>query len=114
MPNTNPETGVAYGYVAANDLDGDVVHELLWGLQAQGEDTDEDGCDEEHRWGTYEGVSYETSWLGGALSFFIIHSPYIVKGHKASPCVPGACILNKGREGSEEGYGVPEDWWSKY
>lgn len=31
MSNFNPNTGIAYGYVAANDLDGDVVHELMWG-----------------------------------------------------------------------------------
>jgi len=114
MPNFNPETGIAYGYVAANDLDGDVVHELMWGYQAQGEDTDEEGCEEELRWGVYQGVKYQSSWLGGALNFWIFESPYIVNGGRASPCVPGACILNKENTGPVEGYGIPADWWSQY
>lgn len=60
--------------------------------------------------GTHEGVTYSTSWLGGALHFFIYHSPVITqKGRRASPCVPNAAILDT-LDGEEEGYDVPADW----
>ena len=62
--------------------------------------------------GIYEGVHYRTSWLGGALNFWIFHSPIITtKGRKASPCVPGACILTPERDGDVTGYDVPPDWY---
>ena len=36
--NVNPETGIAYGYIAANALEGEVVDELLYGSGAVNED----------------------------------------------------------------------------
>ena len=60
--------------------------------------------------GVYDGVSYQSSWLGGALNFFITHSPHITdKAHRASPCVPGAAILDT-LDGDMTGYDVPADW----
>jgi hypothetical protein len=60
--------------------------------------------------GVYEGVYYSTSWLGGALNFWIFLSPHSTKqGRKASPCVPGACILDT-LDGEAEGYDVPPQW----
>lgn len=60
--------------------------------------------------GTYEGVGYQSSWLGGALNFWIFESPVTTrKGRAASPCVPGACILDT-LDGDEYGYDVPADW----
>jgi hypothetical protein len=55
-------------------------------------------------------VRYRSSWLGGALHFFIQSSPYVThRGRKASPCVPGAAILDT-LDGSETGYDVPPNW----
>ena len=60
--------------------------------------------------GKYEGVCYATSWLGGALNFFIFESPARTnKARKASPCVPGAAILDT-LDGNEFGYDVPATW----
>lgn len=60
--------------------------------------------------GEYKGVCYATSWLGGALNFFIFESPVTTdKARKASPCVTGAAILDT-LDGDEFGYDVPADW----
>lgn len=60
--------------------------------------------------GVYEGVTYCSSWLGGALNFFILESPVTTdKARRASPCVPGAGILDT-LDGSEFSYDVPGDW----
>lgn len=60
--------------------------------------------------GRYEGVTYRTSYLGGALNFWIFYSPYTTdRARRASPCVPGAAILDV-LDGSEFGYDVPVDW----
>lgn len=61
--------------------------------------------------GELEGVKYATSWLGGALHFYIFESPWIAKCRPCSPCVPNAGDL--GNEGDYEAYGVPEDWLYK-
>lgn len=63
--------------------------------------------------GMYEGVAYVSSWLGGALNFFIIHSPTVGAGLPASPCVPGAGILQRDGQGSVECYTVPPSWWAE-
>lgn len=60
--------------------------------------------------GTYEGVEYLSSWLGGALNFFILYSPYITeRARQASPCVPNAAILDT-LDGNVRGYNVPNNW----
>lgn len=60
--------------------------------------------------GTYAGVSFATSWLGGALNFFILHSPHITdSARRASPCVPNAGILDD-LDGDVTCYNVPDDW----
>lgn len=60
--------------------------------------------------GEYEGVKYRTSWLGGALNFFILFSPHVTdKARLASPCVPNAAILDT-LDGSVTGYNVPNNW----
>jgi hypothetical protein len=154
MTNTNPKTGIRYGYIHADALHPDIVHELLYGFQAVSlscndalaeylaearrnhEDTrpftdefDEafwteelsntyEGGDEECIEGTYEGVSYCTSYLGGALNFFICESPITVLVNSlCSPCVPNAGDLDSGfavfKDEGDSGflcYGVPGDW----
>lgn len=174
--NINPETGIAYGYIAANSLDSEVIDTLMYGSQAKdltfeqykkdlpkldilkGWDveivknlrtgaygwidlgdkdfslnflTEEDAIeealarygddlpqsliddyqpDEPEIEGEYEGVHYRTSWLGGALNFFIFSSPHITdKARMASPCVPNAGILDT-LDGSVTSYDVPADW----
>ena len=150
--NINTTTGIPFGYISADALDSDVVHELMYGSTAvnlsyksqledflaeqrelhadspigsnppydSGGEFDEDWAtesfgdsyqgDEETIEGTYEGVSYVTSYLGGALNFFIAHSPVLTdKARRASPCVPNAAILCT-LDGSYPGYDVPADW----
>jgi hypothetical protein len=60
--------------------------------------------------GEHDGVVYQSSWMGGALNFWIFYSPHITnKARLASPCVPNAAILDT-LDGEEEGYDVPADW----
>lgn len=133
MTNTNMKTGIPFGYISAQALHPEVVDELLY--EAQGEwdevarieaaelgyvegtrDFDDhvdyfvDKCTEPVLEGEYEGVTYRASWLGGALHFWIFESPVTTNAaRKASPCVPGAAILDT-LDGSEFGYDVPADW----
>lgn len=147
ITNTAPN-GTRYGYIAANSLDDDVVHELMcgaggkdlgyeeaWGafnselrsLLDEEDINDEtqrqvfnDGyqCDEPIVEGTYEGVKYRSSWLGGALHFFIFESPHVGYFMPCSPCVPGAADLQTKADPnnlgqvitSVQGYDVPPDW----
>jgi hypothetical protein len=60
--------------------------------------------------GEKDGVKYASSWLGGALNFFIFHSPIVTdKACLASPCVPNAGILDH-LDGTVTSYDVPADW----
>ena len=141
--NIDPVTGIAYGYISANCLDADILHDLLY---VDGEDysyreavkeaqeqhewenkdnPDDEGFDEQEfadRYESYEpiiggklcnGVTYQTSWLGGALNLWIFSSPFITdKARRASPCVPNAGILDE-LDGSVTAYDVPDDWRRK-
>lgn len=146
IPNVNPETNIAYGYIASSELDSDLVTELLFGSQATDESyyqaiADEFGLtveqvmandfddetdakiadfvetlqiDEPIVSGEYEGVEYSSSWLGGALNFFIFESPVITeKAEKASPCVQNAGILSRDMDGEVKSYSVPDDWFNR-
>lgn len=68
------------------------------------------GIDEPTITGTYEGVEYMISWLGGAPILFCLQSPILVRGLLCSPCVPGAVDLQHPCDGGEIGYGVLSDW----
>lgn len=128
--NINPETGVAYGYISSTALDDELVDALLYGPQstnqsyqealeewkAANEDSDEQEFSDSYEdyepiiHGEYEGVTYQTSWLGGALNFFIFQSPHITdQARMASPCVPNAAILDT-LDGTITGYDVPSEW----
>ncbi len=144
--NINVNTGIAYGYIASNALDSEVVDELMFGPDAvdvtyqdnilefakslgfYGEDhytaniwlennhpdkyyeLQDYGIDEHIVNGNYEGVLYCSSWLGGALNFFIFNSPTTTdKARRASPCVPNCGILDT-LDGDVSSYDVPEDW----
>ena len=55
-------------------------------------------------------VQYATSWLGGALNFWIFKSPFTTdKARRASPCVPNAGVLDT-CDGDVTAYDVPADW----
>lgn len=153
IPNTNPETGIRYGYIKADSLHSEIVDELMYGSQATDlsyraawedhlaekrnehdilvqqaesdgeeppEELDEDAIqqafndsfqsDEAIVEGTYEGVKYSSSWLGGALNFFIFESPNIGKFQECSPCVPRAGNLDCPDEDGVDTYDVPADW----
>lgn len=67
-------------------------------------------CSEPEIMGTYQEVAYLTSWLGGALHFFILNSPVTTNSARAaSPCVPNCGILDT-LDGEEFSYDVPADW----
>lgn len=60
--------------------------------------------------GEKDGVKYRTSWLGGALNVWIFESPHITDAAgRASPCVPGAGILDT-LDGDVRAYDVPPEW----
>lgn len=98
--------------IARAEIDGGTLSE------EEEEDFDEDAatqkfgdsyqCDEPIYSGEHEGVHYRTSWLGGAMNFWIFESPVVVKCTQCSPCVPGAGLLDS--VGNYEAYGVPADW----
>lgn len=55
-------------------------------------------------------LKYRTSWLGGALNVWIFESPFVTdKARKASPCVPGAGILDT-LDGDVRSFDVPPTW----
>ena len=138
MSNYNPETGVRYGYISANSLDPEIVTDLLYnfgedltykewcqGMAAEHEienfdlfdelDIDEHyECDEPIIAGEMDGVQYQSSWLGGALNFFIFFSPVQTECALCSPCVPGAGNLNTRGDYGNFAYDVPADWRSDY
>jgi len=134
--NINLETGIAFGYISARALHSDTVDSLLFGhgesftdhgwqefereyrLENEipdDEDLPDDAGDsyyaeESSVSGIYQGVHYASSWLGGALNFFILQSPHITDSARmASPCVPNAGILDE-LEGSTQAYNVPDSW----
>lgn len=63
--------------------------------------------------GTFEGVTYRSSWLGGALNFFILESPMVGRFDLCSPCVPGAGNLDSRNSNGALAYDVPVDWRHK-
>lgn len=94
------ERGLDYGTDDYEDYIERAVSEAMEDFQ----------CEEPLIHGNYDGVEYHTSWLGGALNFFIFFSPVTTdKARAASPCVPGAAILDT-LDGSTFGYDVPADW----
>jgi hypothetical protein len=159
LPNI-AESGIAYGYVAAQELDSDVVSDLMYGSQAKNiseaeywqerqdlakaayedamesflkvcqdlgqaapifSDFDPDFLPDEGSQieeptveGVLDGVHYRSSWLGGALHFFILQSPYVaLQAGAASPCVPNAGILHAENNGNVRAYTIPTDWWAE-
>jgi hypothetical protein len=176
--NINPDTGIAYGYISANQMDSDTVQWLLYDcgtdlsyedalfdlrIEAEGAaDEIEEECrtaleevggftpyefdsrlehdieaayesrgyahrehfieefiereseylqiDEPIIEGECEGVKYRTSWLGGALNFFIFESPVTGFFEACSPCVPNAANIGCPDPNGVEGYSVPLDW----
>lgn len=101
------------------------IEELLESGECETRDEAEDtaDCDADEFWQRYEdyepqiegerdGVKYASSWLGGALNFFILHSPHITEtAQECSPCVPGAGNLDC--TGGYRCYDVPPDWRRK-
>lgn len=127
--NINPTTGIAYGYISAHCLDSELVDGLMMnGMdlsyndfihslhQEELEESEESQrielyeCEEPTIEGCVDDVMYCSSWLGGALNFFIYCSPHTTeKARRASPCVPNVAILDC-LDGEECGYNVPDDW----
>ena len=122
MINTNEKTGVRFGYISANSLDYKVVYEMLYiqgtdySYKEYLEEFPEETInnyenDEPYIEGEMDGVKYSTSWMGGALCFFILESPHQTTCALCSPCVPNAGDLNNiGDDYTTVSYDVPKDW----
>lgn len=84
------------------NFDTHALRDRLW---------DEWNCEEPVIEGEFDGVTYRSSWLGGALHFFILKSPYITHAaRRASTCdEPNAGILNT-LDGNVTAYDVPPNW----
>lgn len=67
-----------------------------------------EGADEESHAGEYEGIQYQTFWLGGAPMLWVFKSPFVRGCRPCSPCVPNAADLDT--EGTYIGYDVPPGW----
>lgn len=62
--------------------------------------------------GVKDGVHFRTSYMGGALHFWIFMSNVVFEnGGRTSPCLPNAGLPDI-PGGSVECYSVPNDWWS--
>lgn len=155
-PNTHPETGIAFGVIAADRLEDEIVEQLLYGRHAvnisyemakaehlvgarhvfnydpEGKKFDEEKAiedfaedyqnDEPTIEGTKDSVKYQSSWIGGALHFYIFESPTKTFVPPCSPCCPGAGNLNNpiasedmkqymsADSDSILAYDVPDDW----
>jgi hypothetical protein len=127
MPNYNPETGVRYGVIYLNSLDGDIAAELFdiarddMCATCEENNEDEEGgsicdcCDPEvHGKGSYDGIEFIISCLGGAPLMWVTKSPHIsYREALCSPCVPNGGDLGSPRVSPEEGhemYDVPDSW----
>lgn len=186
MQNTNLITGVRYGVISLNSLDGDLAHELQhgpdavdltyqaafneekerlekeWGQELEEAQiaASENGCKSDYvseefidKWmmekmgensmdeyvdqaleawsdqadfeeptieGTYEGVKYQISYLGGAPLLWVCDGPIGYAARLCSPCVPNAADLDStfsleedlvdGDEMFHRCYVVPRDW----
>lgn len=120
LHNIDPKTGIHYGIISENSLEGWVVEELMWGSQArnhteealikEGQFESLDYIEEPEVSGIYEEVEYTTCWLGGALNFLILYSPHKTKTNLCSPCVPNAGNLDDVEGGDTETFDVPNDW----
>ena len=76
--------------------------------------------------GTYEGVTYQIGWLGGAAILWVFRGPIVRSRSLTSPCIPGAIDLDSGfiyaacsyddsveARHAYQGYGIPADWLAK-
>lgn len=128
MVNTNPQTGIRYTVFSANNLNPDLVHELMFGLQADNlsykaglaqwladnpdgfEDDFEYESDEDSYEGEYEGIRYGLSTLGGAYLLWVYESPLTSTFRLSSPCIPNSCNGDQPDPSGFEGYDIPQDW----
>lgn len=60
--------------------------------------------------GSYKGVEYAVTYLGGAQILWVFESPNTGCFDLCSPCVPGACNLDSPNPEGYLGYDVPADW----
>ncbi len=121
--NINKETGIRFGFISANSLHSDVVDDLMFNFgtdldyeeyvkeNPDEEDADDYYNDEPDIEGEMEKVKYATSWLGGALHFWIFESPYKTQCALCSPCVFNVGDLdNIGEDYVDVAYDVPKEW----
>lgn len=113
MPEWCREKGVDYDSLSEDDQYRNrlqYVRDEWDGSEAEQNFNDAYQPDEPIHEGVKDGVSYCTSWLGGALNVWIFQSPVVThKARRASPCVPNAGILDT-LDGDVTAYDVPADW----
>ena len=63
--------------------------------------------------GTYAGVHYQISHLGGAELLWVLESPHTGEFSLCSPCCPGACDGDSPCVGGFAGFAVPAEWLRK-
>jgi hypothetical protein len=66
-------------------------------------------CDEPVIEGKLDGVSYQVTWLGGAILVWSFDGPLAMVRSLCSPCVPGAADLDSGFVLDEEDTGNDEE-----
>jgi hypothetical protein len=121
--NLNPRTGINYGYISSSKLEPSLVDYLLdsgtnLDLIRYLDEHEEDDPEGEYYkpyqesiQGTHSGVLYATSYLKGALNFFIFESPHTGYYPLCSSCVPGAGNLDLPQcQVGIKCYDVPLEW----
>ena len=129
MPNFNAKTGLPFGVVGINSLNGDVVDEifssacdsaldvLLRDWREENPDTDDDVFWDELSDGDWEvsgdfcvdGIHGRLTCLGGGYIAFSYDGPPTNVRSYCSPCVPGAADIDSG-DGEISCHGFPSDW----
>lgn len=121
----NGSQAVDLTYEAAyKDAQEEAVRLAKWAATDCGEEFDEEDfiegwecpdidIDEHSIAGTYGGVRYEISHLGGGELLWVLESPHTGQFVLCSPCCPGACDGDSPIVGGFTGYSVPAEWLRK-
>lgn len=124
MLESEREDFIAKRMLSEHGIDTDEYSPETWAEFKLEQFSDMYSCDEPSITGTHEGVTYASSWLGGALNLFIFSGPKGLCQELCSLCVPNAGNLDKGfilpgetpaddETYSFECYVVPRDWMAE-
>ena len=113
MPNYNEKTGIPYGIIHTNHLQGWIWEEFeaVYPECRCGVDSDDCGdCFCEPIGYTYEGEGIKAS-IDEVGDVWVFESPYTMPCLQCSPCAPGARDLSAYDEHSEKAYCLPPEWF---